>query len=245
MKSNIAVIGMGIFGREVALSLSRQGYSVLAIDINIDIIESMKDRVAQAVVLDATDEAALYEAKVDEMPTVVNAIGTHHIEKSILATALLRQLEVPRIIARATNELHGRILRQVGASEVVNPEQDMGRKIAYQIARPGLREVLSLAEGVCVAEQPIPASFVGKNLAELDIRRKYGVTVIGVQRITKSPGLHGDLPTSQKQMDASRLLDQNRRLILNFMPQKDVFKEDDTLVVIGKEEDVNRLSGLG
>jgi len=245
MAAKAAVIGMGIFGREVALSLSARGFSVMAIDMAPEMIETVKDRVAQALVLDTTDEAALYEAKVDEVPVAVVAIGMQHIENCILTTALLTQLEIPRIIARATNQLHERILRQVGATEVVNPEQDMARKVAHQIAQPGFREVFSLAEGVCVAEIPVPPSFVGKNLEALDVRRKYSVTVIGVQRVKFVPDILGDLSKEAKSRDASRLLDEDRRTILDIAPHHDEFLEDDRLVVIGREEDVNRLSGLG
>ena len=245
MGSRIAVIGMGIFGREVAMSLARRGYSVLAIDLDPDLIEGVKDHVDQALVLDTTDERALYEAKVDDVAIAVNAIGTQHIENSILTTALLRQLEVPRVIARATNELHERILRQVGATEVVNPEQELGQKVAYQIARPGLREVLSLAEGVCVAEIPVPPSFVGRTLDKLEVRRRYGVTVIGVQRVRAAKGLSASPEPTEQERDVNRLLSGERSFILNVAPDKDAFLEDDTLVVIGKEEDVERLNGLG
>lgn len=245
MDTRIAVIGLGIFGREVALSLSDRGYAVLAIDSDSESVGAVTDRVAQALIFDTTDEAALYEAKIDEMAIVVNAIGTQHIQNSILTTALLHQLGVPRIIARATTNLHGRILRQVGASEVVNPEQAMGRKIAYQIAFPGLREVLALAEGVCVAELPVPPSFVGKTLTDIAVRRKYGVTVIGVQRVTAAASKgDGSPPPDPAERAAVRLLDPKRRLILNMSPNRDTLREDDTLVIIGRQEDVTRLSGL-
>lgn len=246
MKSRIAVIGMGIFGREVAFSLSQRGFPVLVIDRDADMVEPVKDHVARAMVLDTTMEAALLEAKIDEMSVVVNAIGMQHIENSILTTALLYELRVPRIVARATNKLHERILLQVGATEVVNPERDMGCKVAHQVARPGLREVLPLAEGVCVAEVPVPQSFVGKNLAELGVRRNYGVNVVAVQRVRLAqdldagPSSQGDGPDD----GVERLLDMNRRMILNVDPQKDRFLKDDAMVVIGREDDVNRLTGL-
>ncbi|MBT3290268.1 MAG: TrkA family potassium uptake protein [Victivallales bacterium] len=225
MKRQIAVIGLGIFGRQLAVSLSQRGFSVMAIDNTPEPVDEIKDEVAQALVLDTTNEHALLEAKVDEMEVVVNAIGTQHIENSILTTALLRQLGVAHIIARATAPLHARILRQVGAHEVVNPEEDMARKLAHQLARPGLREVLPLAEDVCVAELPVPASFVGKTLGQLEVRRRYRVNVIGVQRI---PGEGRE-----------------RRMTLNVSPNDDPFQEGDALVVIGRDEDVDRLGGLG
>jgi len=243
MIARVVVIGLGIFGREVAVSLTKRGFSVMAIDCRSEPIEEVKDIVAQAIIADTTDERALYEAKVDEASVVVNAIGTRHIENSIMTTALLRQLEVPRIVARAANDLHARILRQVGASEVVNPEQDMGRKLAHQITRPGLREVLPLAEGVCVAEVPVPPSFVGRSLAELAVQQRYSVNVVGVQRVKLAPDMESS--PDEKGGAGARLLDETRRFILNISPHQDTFLSDDTLVVIGREEDVNRLTGLG
>ncbi len=247
MKPRTVVIGLGLFGREIALSLTRRGHSVLAVDVDAAAVEAIKDQVDQAVAMDTTDELALREARVDEMETAVCAIGAQHIEDSIMTTALLHQLEVPRIIGRALDDLHGRILRQVVATEVVNPEQEMGWRVANQIASPGIREVLRLAENVCVAEVPVPASFVGQTPAGLDIRQQYSVTVIGVQRaVDVSNG--EDVPTDgtiagRSDVGVGKLLDRQRRLILALDPN-DPFREDDTLVVIGSEADVKRLSGL-
>jgi len=248
MKPKTAVIGLGLFGREVALSLSRRGYSVLAVDRNTEMVEQVKASVDQALILDTTDENALREARIGEMAVAVCAIGTQHVENSILTTALLHQLGVPRIIVRAANDLHARILQQVGATHVVNPEQEMGRRVAHQIASPGIREVLSLAEGVCVAEVPVPPSFAGKTLAGLDVRRKYGVNVIGVQRrssgavVSSPPTDDGDAEFDDSgPVEAMR---QARRFIMNVAPTERL-KDDDILVVIGGSDDVKRLGGIG
>ncbi|MCK5802274.1 MAG: TrkA family potassium uptake protein [Lentisphaeria bacterium] len=243
MDLQIAVIGMGIFGREVALSLARRGFGVMVVDHDSDEIEPVKDHVAQAVILDTTDERALLDAKIDEMGVVVVAIGNQHVENSIMTTALVRQIGVPRIIARATSDLHARILRQVGATEVVNPEQDLGRRIASQIARPGLREVLQLAGNVCVAEVPVPASFVGKTIMEIDVRKKYGVNVVGVQRLSDK---RGSRASSEKEPeDGESLLKPNRQIILDVSASCGHFRDDDILIVAGQTQDVDRLSGLG
>lgn len=248
MKPKTVVIGLGLFGREVALSLARRGYSVLAVDRDMEMVEQVKASVDQALLLDTTDENALREARIDEMAVAVCAIGTQHVENSILTTALLHQLGVPRIIVRAANDLHARILQQVGATEVVNPEQEMGRRIAHQIASPGIREVLNLAEGVCVAEVPVPPSFAGMSLAELDVRRKYGVNVIGVQR--RSPGVvaspaAGDGGAGEYDRSGpGDGMQQDRRFIMNISTTEKL-KADDILVVIGGSDDVKRLGGLG
>jgi trk system potassium uptake protein TrkA len=224
MKRQIAVIGLGMFGREVAVSLAEMGFSVMAIDSDPELVEAIKDEVTQALILDTTSENALLDAKIDGIEVVVNAIGTQHIENSILTTALLHQLGVAHIVARATTSLHARILRQVGAHEVINPEEDMAHKLAHQLARPGLRDILALAEGVCVAELPVPPSFVGKTIAQLDVRKNYSVNIIGIQRLDTDGG--------------------KRHMELSISPTEDVFREGDLLVIIGRDKDLDRLSAL-
>jgi len=245
MNKKIAVIGLGIFGHEIAICLNQQGYSVLAIDNDPEIIENIKNQVTQAVILDSTDENALREVKIEEVPIVINAIGTQNLESSILTTALLHQLQIPRIIARATNKLHGRIQKQVGASEIINPEEEMARRTANRIAHPGFKEILSLADGVCVTEVPLPPSFRDKTLSELNVRQKYNITVIGVQRVTSKPALDASIPETRGQFEARHLLDETRKLILHIDPEKEKLNDDDTLLIVGHEKDINKLTGLG
>ncbi len=242
MGKSTVVIGLGIFGREIAVSLSKRGHSVLAVDTDAELVEAIKDQVDQAMILDTTDEGALYEAKIEEFEAAVCAIGAQHIQDSILTTALLHQMGVPRIIARASDDLHARILRQVGATEVLNPERQMGWRIANQISSPGIREVLRLARDVCIAEVPVPSSFVGETPVGLDIRKKYGVTIIGVHRAT-SGGEGESQNVGGEELEGTQLMDGTRQLILNMEPD-DIFMENDNLVVIGHEKDVQRLNGL-
>lgn len=242
MKTKTVVIGLGLFGREIAVALSQRNHSVLAVDRNRESVEQVKDSVDQAIVMDTTDENALYDAKVNEMNTAVCAIGAQHIENSILTTALLHQVGVPQIVARASDDLHGRILRQVGATNVINPEEEMGWRLANQIASPGLREVLRLAPDVCVAEIPVPAGFVGETPASMSIRKKYGVTIIGVQRSVAGAVAHmsGEAP------DTSRVTEFGgaKKLILDIAPDTP-FEEGDVLVVVGHENNVKKLSAMG
>jgi trk system potassium uptake protein TrkA len=246
MKKKVVVIGLGMFGREVAVSLTRRGYAVLAVDQKPDVVDDIKDDVDDAIVLDSTDERALQEAKIDEMAIAVCTIGSEHLEDSILTTALLHQLGVPRIISRAATDLHARILRQVGATEITNPEKEMGWRLAYQIATPGIREILRLAEDVCVAEIPVPTSFAGQTLVSLDVRRRYNVMVLGVQRLDAAH-LRGQKEAGRPVPEEDALgptAGERRRLILNVGPNEKL-REDDVLVVVGNEEDIARLGGIG
>lgn len=240
MKPTTAVIGLGIFGSEVALSLTSRGIPVIVIDCDKDTVEPLKDRVAHALILDSTDEHALLDAGVDRIPTVVNAIGTDHLQNSILTTALLSRIGVRHIIARAASPLHERILTQIGAHEVVNPERDMGRRVAQHIAVPHFNEVLHLPDNVSIAEIDVPKPFFNRTLAELSVRAAYNLNVIAVKRIPMAPGeiaaTHGVEP------DGPADGNPERRMILNLSPTQDRFIAGDVLVVIGRDEDINRFA---
>lgn len=155
MSGEFAVIGLGQFGMAVAKSLAKQGQAVLVIDNNMDHVEEIKDEVDAAVRADATDEDALYGLRLEQMSCVIIAIGAHSMESSILATALLSQMGVPRIIARAVNQLHARILNAVGAHEVVDPEQEMGFRLARRLSQPSIVEQLQLGNAT-LAEVEAP-----------------------------------------------------------------------------------------
>lgn len=177
-----AVIGLGVFGRHVALNLERLGHEVLAIDADEDLVSTAAAEFDAVVRADGTDEAALRELQLDRVGCAVVAIGAESIEASILTTAVLRQIGVPRIIARSVNPLHARVLRSVGAHEVVQPEEEMGARVARRLAQPNVLEWIDLGPDADLAEIEAPAEFVDHTLVELDVRRKFGVTVVAVRR---------------------------------------------------------------
>ena len=151
-KSQIAVIGMRIFGLGTAKALMQAGISVCAIDRDESIIEAIKDQVTTALILDTTREEGLREAEINTMDAVVVAIGDGDVQSSILTTALLKQLGVRLIISRAVNALHARILKQVGADLVVTPEQDSGARLAQRLAHPAILDFIS--QPPCVHAAP-------------------------------------------------------------------------------------------
>jgi trk system potassium uptake protein TrkA len=176
----IAVIGLGRFGRALVTALVAEGQSVLAIDLDPQRVELLADVADEAMALDATDEDTLAGLHLERMSCVVVAIGGRATEASILTTALLRQLGVPRIVGRALNELHARVLRAVGAQEVINPEAEAGRRLALRLANPGIVDQIALGDAT-IAEVETPAAFYEQSLAELDLRNRLGVTVLAVR----------------------------------------------------------------
>ena len=182
MPQQFVVIGLGTFGRNVALNLARSGQAVLAVDRSEAEVATLAGELDAVVCADASDESTLREIGVDRMACAVVAIGAESMEASILVTALLRQLGVPRIIARALTELHARVLHAVGAHEVVSPEAEMGLRLARRLAEPNVIARLELGGDAELAELAAPEAFVGKSLVELDVRRRFSVTVVALRR---------------------------------------------------------------
>jgi len=232
MSKQFAVIGLGRFGTEVALWLSEHHFPVLAIDINRNLVQDISKDVDNAMCFDSINESALRDARIDEIDTVICAIGDHHVQNNILTTALLKQFGVPRIVARASTDLHARILKIVGADEVVNPEKEMGMRTAQKIATPGLTELIPLSENAALAELKVPESFIGKNIYDLRIRSRYGINVIGIRRLKENI-------TNKENINNEQV----RNFILTFSPE-DIFEKDDIFVVAGKEDDVKKFAAI-
>ena len=176
-----AVIGLGRFGRSLAYQLRQAGAEVIAIDLDAHAVDEAKDQVSVAVALDSTTEEELIAQGVGEVDVAVVAIGTQ-FESAALTTALLKKLGVKRVIARATSPLRGRILKLIGADEVVSPEEEAARETAHRILRPALADFLKLTAARSVVEVIAPPTFTGKTLKELELRKQYHVQVLGIKR---------------------------------------------------------------
>ena len=175
------VIGLGRFGYYLASTLAQQGMEVLAIDQNEDIIAEIKDEVTQAICMKVTSEESLRAIGVDEMDTVIVAMGDD-FSQSILITALLKkQLNIPSVIARSTSKIHGKILQLVGADRVVAPERDIGIRLARKLSFPFI-DLMHVTETFAITQLQAPASFVGKTLGELALRKSRHVTCVGVKK---------------------------------------------------------------
>lgn len=179
--AEFAIIGMGQFGRAVARSLVQESQGVLAIDLDPERLEKVRAEVDATSRTDTTDEAALAALRLDRMTCVVVAIGFRAAEASLLTVAILKDLGVPRIVARSFDKRHARLLLAIGANEVLNPEEESGERLAGRLVRPGVLDQIAFGE-VRVAEVEAPESFVGGSLAQLDLRSRFGVTVIAIQR---------------------------------------------------------------
>lgn len=188
MRKQALVIGLGQFGLSLSRALTERGVDVMAVDLDPALVEIAADFVAEAVVFNALDEEALSRADPARRDVCVVAIGNEAREGSILCTALLRQMGAPRVVARATNDLHERILKVVGAHEVVNPERAFGERLATRLAYAGVLEEAPLGEDLTITEIHIPNALVGRTLLDLKLPRRFGVTVVAVRRTQDGRG---------------------------------------------------------
>lgn len=176
------VIGLGQFGMAVAQVLSDRGMEVLAVDLSESRVRAAAEFAAEAACFDATDTDALTRTSPERREVCICAIGDESREASIICTALLRQMGAPRVIARANNDLHARILRLVGAHQVVNPEREFGERFANHIIYERVRNEMALGEDLLITELTPPASLVGRTLGDLQLPRRYGITVVAIRR---------------------------------------------------------------
>lgn len=178
----VLVIGLGQFGMALARSLTAYGAEVIAADNDEEKVGHAATFVSEALTLDVLDENAIASLAPERRDVCVCAIGEEGREASIVATAQLRQLGAQRVVARASDDLTARILKAVGAHEVVNPERSFGERLALKLANRRIREVLPLGSDVVITELDLPPSFAGRTLADLSLRNRYDVTVIAIRR---------------------------------------------------------------
>ncbi len=181
-KKSFCIIGMGRFGQTLALNLARTGHQVLVIDIDENIINVMSDVVTNAIVGDPTNESVLRAADVHEYDCVVVATA-ENINDSVLMVITLKEMGVKQVVARAGNDKHGRVLEKIGADMVVFPERDMGERLVGILDRNNVLEYIEFSDTHSIVEIPVPETWVGKSLIELDVRRRHGITVLAVGRL--------------------------------------------------------------
>jgi len=209
------VIGLGIFGYNIARTLFENGFEVVAIDKNKDIIQKIRDHSTKAILADGTDQEIMDEIGVGEDDIAIISFG-EDLAAATLITLHLKQMKVKNIIVKAPNEEHKLILEKVGATEVVIPEMDMAKKVAKSLVSPNMMDYIPLSEDYIISEMAPPNSFLGKTIRELGLRAKYSIEVIAVRDVL-SESVH-------------------------MVPQADfVIKDGEVLVVIGKETDINKI----
>jgi len=211
----VVVIGLGIFGYNIARDLFENGFDVIAIDKNKEAIQKIKNYSTKAILADGTDKEVMDEIGMHEDDIAIISFG-EDLASSTLITLHLRQLKIKNIIVKAPNEEHKMILEKVGATDVIIPEMDVAKKVAKSLISPNVMDYIPLSEDYMILEMAPPNSFLGKTIAELKLRGKYNIEVIAVRDVI-SGNIH-------------------------MVPQADfIIKDGEALVVIGKEADIRKI----
>lgn len=218
-----AVIGLGRFGARLAENLSLAGAEVIAIDSDRGLVESMRDRVALAIVMDATDEEGLKVQGVNDVDVAVVGIG-ENFESNLLATVVLKSLKVRRVLSRAANRMQAEILRRVGADAIVSPEDESADRWSHLLLSPFILEHVELSEGFGLVQMPVPSDWVGKKLRELDLRRDHRINVVAI-KVGAAKSSDDDAATTRTEFP---------------MPESEL-GTDDILIVAGRDADLQRL----
>ncbi len=210
------VIGLGTFGFNIAVELTKQGNQVLAIDSDKEVVDDIKNLVTEAIHADTTEKEALVEFIDDAFDTAILGLGERYMEATVLAIIHLKNLGIKNIIVKSINDLHGEVYRLVGANEIINPEKETALRLARRLTIPTLIDQIPLAPDYSIVEIALPDEFVGRSIRELNLRQKYDVAVIAIKNI---------------------LLDE-----MLLIPNPDYkFIPDTALIVLGKHDNIDKL----
>jgi len=204
MNRQFVVVGLGRLGIAMVETLDSLGHEVLAIDKREGVIQSLADELPNVhlVATDATDEATVRGLNVEGFDAAAVMIGENHLEAGILATATLKEVGVPRIVARATGSIHARVLEKVGADRVIQPEREIGEQLARTMASPVVLDYVDLGDDEALIESQLPRAWLDKSLSELDLSQKFGLTVLAL----KPKGRPGSLPRGDTVLHAGDVL---------------------------------------
>ncbi|TAF68265.1 MAG: TrkA family potassium uptake protein [Cytophagales bacterium] len=223
-----AIIGLGQFGKSVAIRLAQRGVEVLALDSDINKIEDIKEEVAHAVEINATDLKALKAQNIAEMDAVVVAIG-ENFEALMLTVSHLMELKVPRIIAKAATQQQRQILEKMGVEEILSPEEEIGKGVAEKLLNASIRSYLPLPDDYEIVEIEAPKKITKKSIKEIDFRYKYQLTLITIRRFI------------EEEVEGNK---QKYEHLLSILNAETRIEPHDILIVLGKTEDVDRFINL-
>ncbi|KKB39188.1 potassium channel family protein [Bacillus thermotolerans] len=181
MKKEFVVIGLGRFGGSICRALAEEGMEVMVIDVDEDRVNEFAPIASHAVVADTTDESILKSLGIRNFDHVIVAIGDD-IQSSILTTLMLKEIGVKEVTAKAQNDYHEKVLRKIGADNVVHPERDMGRRLAHHMISNNVLDYLELSDEHSIMEIVANRPLSGYSLLDLDIRAKYGINIVAIKR---------------------------------------------------------------
>ncbi len=221
------IIGLGYFGYHLAISLSKAGAEVLAIDNHQEKIDEISEKVASAICMDSTDKKTLASLGLDEMDAVIVAIGAD-FEGSLLTTAHLQDFGIKKIYNRRTSKVHERILHLMDIHEILIPEAEAAEQLKNRLMIPGLIESFKLSSDFGIYEIETPKIFIGKTLIDTNLREDFKLNLITIKRKNKDNTIFG-LKKSEKYT------------VIGVPKPNEIIQNDDVLVLFGRDKDIKNL----
>lgn len=221
MSKKIVIIGLGTLGRSLALQLAEKGAEVIVIDSEMERVDELKDRVTAAVCMNSTNERALRAQNLEMVDMAVVCIGDN-LQANLLTVMLLKKIGVRHIIARVSSELERDIMREIGAHEMIFPEEDLARELAPRLTSETILDLIPLTSEMSAIRFKPPASFIGKTLVELSLRSNYNVNVVAIMTRGEEDGKTEEI-----------------------IPFPDIkITETQELLLIGRKKDIDKIGRL-
>lgn len=220
------IIGLGNFGGSLALKLTGQGHDVIGVDKNMEKVDFYKDRITHAICLDSTDIPAAAGLPLREADTVIIAIGENE-GANIMATAVMKQLQAKRIIARAVSPLHETVLEAMGITEIVHPEEETAERLAKKLNLRGVIDSFNLSDKYNVIEAKVPAEYIGQTVRNANFREEFKVALLTIIRGVERKNVLG----------IARKVNE----VMGVVSPELVLEKDDILVLFGEIKDIQRI----
>lgn len=211
-KLQFFVAGLGCFGISVAVTLEKMGYDVMAMDVDEEVVQDLSDTLGYVVCADCSDEKNLVAIGAGNADIAVVSVGD--LSASLMTTLLLKEMGVKKIVVKALDPIHGKMLQKIGADKIIYSEKEMGVRVAHNLISPGIVDYIEMENNITILSIHVPQEWVDKSLIDTDVRRKYNITVVAIKR-------GGDMFVN---------------------PRPDMkMKEQDMLIILGDSESVKRV----
>lgn len=226
----VIIIGLGNYGSTLGIELSKMGHEVIGVDQSMEKVEAFKDTITHTICMDSSNRTAMQTLPLKDTDLVIVSIG-EDTGASIMATALLKELKVKKLVSRAISDLHTTVIEAIGVDDIVSPEQDSAVRYAKRLQLGGVEDSFNLTEDHSIIEVKVPEAYIGKTVQESDFRSRYNLNIITILRQHQEQNLIGNKHQVRKS--------------LGVVKPDTVFQEDDLLVMFGRMQDLEERFELG
>ena len=223
------IVGMGNFGGYLAMRLTDLGHEVIGVDNSENRIDLVKDKITHAVTMNATDTQAVKNLPLRDCDVIIIAIG-EDVGASIMSTAIFKQLNVKRIIARAINDLHETVIRSIGVDEIIHPEEETADRLSKRLQMKGVMDSLEISDEYNIVEVKVPKRYIGMKVSEADIRKEFFLNILTVIKLENKTNLLG-IKTQEKK-------------VIGVITPEYTLEENDILLLFGKIKNIQEFLNL-